>query len=166
MSASRAMALAQPEWARPPRSEAAHSLIFSHPAVDPYAAPRSHSHLRRTSPPKPIAPCCESVPLTTAPEDGPDFCPLACQGPAEGRGTQRGPEPSRNPPSGPAESSTRPGYLGLTVRRQLHAHLSGSIDRDCLHEIWARRKQADDRFDLQDPLDAIPPGKVDYDLNT
>ncbi|KAL1646122.1 hypothetical protein SLS58_003542 [Diplodia intermedia] len=49
---------------------------------------------------------------------------------------------------------------------ELHAHLSGSIDRDCLHEIWTRRKQADDRFDLHDPLDAIPPGKVDYDLNT
>lgn len=76
------------------------------------------------------------------------------------------PRAQPQPTSGPAESSTRPGYLGLTVRRQLHAHLSGSIDRDCLHEIWTRRKQADDRFDLHDPLDAIPPGKVDYDLNT
>ncbi|KAK7726378.1 hypothetical protein SLS57_003464 [Botryosphaeria dothidea] len=42
----------------------------------------------------------------------------------------------------------------------------GSIDRDCLHEIWLQRKQADDAFDLRDPLEAIPPGKVDYDLNT
>ncbi|KAL1628087.1 hypothetical protein SLS56_006017 [Neofusicoccum ribis] len=49
---------------------------------------------------------------------------------------------------------------------ELHAHLSGSIDRDCLHKIWLQRKQADAAFDLQDPLDAIPPGKVDYDLNT
>ncbi|KAH7049376.1 hypothetical protein B0J12DRAFT_665030 [Macrophomina phaseolina] len=49
---------------------------------------------------------------------------------------------------------------------ELHAHLSGSIDRQCLHEIWLQKKKADDALALRDPLDAIPPGKVDYDLHT
>ncbi|KAF2137537.1 uncharacterized protein K452DRAFT_291583 [Aplosporella prunicola CBS 121167] len=49
---------------------------------------------------------------------------------------------------------------------ELHAHLSGSISRDCLHAIWEQRRSAQPHFALQDPLDAIPPGKVDYDLKT
>jgi hypothetical protein len=49
---------------------------------------------------------------------------------------------------------------------QLHAHLSGSISRHCLHRIWAHRSAADHDFTLQDPLHAIPQDKVDYDLDT
>jgi adenosine deaminase len=49
---------------------------------------------------------------------------------------------------------------------QLHAHLSGSISRECLHQIWLQKKSADSKLTLEDPLLAIPPGKVDYDLTT
>jgi hypothetical protein len=45
---------------------------------------------------------------------------------------------------------------------QLHAHLSGSISRACLHDIWLQKRPKD----LADPLVAIPLGKVDYDLTT
>ncbi|KAI0142841.1 hypothetical protein GGR57DRAFT_376217 [Xylariaceae sp. FL1272] len=48
---------------------------------------------------------------------------------------------------------------------ELHAHLSGSISRECLHEIWARKKQAG-QTDLEDPLVVMPVGKHDYDLET
>ncbi|RAH65109.1 putative adenosine deaminase [Aspergillus aculeatinus CBS 121060] len=50
---------------------------------------------------------------------------------------------------------------------KLHAHLSGSISRQCLHEIWAQKKaQSPETFTLEDPLVAMPPGKVDYSLQT
>lgn len=48
---------------------------------------------------------------------------------------------------------------------QLHAHLSGSISRRCLHEIWLK-KNAAGATDLDDPLVVMPVGKHDYDLNT
>ncbi|KAI0123809.1 hypothetical protein BJ170DRAFT_640485 [Xylariales sp. AK1849] len=48
---------------------------------------------------------------------------------------------------------------------ELHAHLSGSISRQCLHEIWLRKKAAG-LADLEDPLVVMPLGKHDYDLNT
>jgi len=44
---------------------------------------------------------------------------------------------------------------------ELHAHLSGSISRQTLHEIWKSKSTT-----LQNPLTAIPVGKVDYDLKT
>ncbi|EON69729.1 hypothetical protein W97_08991 [Coniosporium apollinis CBS 100218] len=49
---------------------------------------------------------------------------------------------------------------------ELHAHLSGSISRKCLHDVWLQKKSIDPDFDLEDPLLAIPPGKVDYNLTT
>ncbi|RAH40969.1 putative adenosine deaminase [Aspergillus brunneoviolaceus CBS 621.78] len=50
---------------------------------------------------------------------------------------------------------------------ELHAHLSGSISRQCLHEIWAQKKaQSPETFTLEDPLVVMPPGKVDYSLQT
>ncbi|KAI4683961.1 uncharacterized protein J4E84_006801 [Alternaria hordeiaustralica] len=49
---------------------------------------------------------------------------------------------------------------------QLHAHLTGSISRDCLHAIWETKKARQPDFDLEDPLVAIPAGKVDYDIKT
>ncbi|KAI1504261.1 hypothetical protein F5X99DRAFT_406329 [Biscogniauxia marginata] len=48
---------------------------------------------------------------------------------------------------------------------ELHAHLSGSISRQCLHEIW-KAKRAAGGTDLEDPLVVMPPGKYDYDLET
>lgn len=49
---------------------------------------------------------------------------------------------------------------------QLHAHLTGSIGRHCLHQIWLTKKDHDPELDMEDPMVAIPPNKVDYDLNT
>ncbi|RJE19118.1 adenosine deaminase [Aspergillus sclerotialis] len=49
---------------------------------------------------------------------------------------------------------------------QLHAHLSGSISRQCLHEIWAAKKAQDPAFSIEDPWVIMPPGKVDYTLQT
>ncbi|KAH9878005.1 hypothetical protein J1614_003222 [Plenodomus biglobosus] len=49
---------------------------------------------------------------------------------------------------------------------ELHAHLTGSISRQCLHEIWQTKKAHNDNLDLNDPLTAIPTGKVDYDIKT
>ncbi|KAK3904247.1 hypothetical protein C8A05DRAFT_42649 [Staphylotrichum tortipilum] len=48
---------------------------------------------------------------------------------------------------------------------ELHAHLSGSISRQCLHEVWLMKKAAGETT-LQDPLIEMPPGKHDYDLKT
>ncbi|KAF2762600.1 Metallo-dependent hydrolase, partial [Pseudovirgaria hyperparasitica] len=47
----------------------------------------------------------------------------------------------------------------------LHAHLTGSISRQCLYEIWQTRLSLDPNFTLQNPITAIS-GKVDYDLHT
>ncbi|KAF3910906.1 hypothetical protein ABW20_dc0108609 [Dactylellina cionopaga] len=49
---------------------------------------------------------------------------------------------------------------------ELHAHLTGSIRRETLGEIWQRRKEQDPDFHLEDPLVHIPPGKRDFDLKT
>ncbi|KAG2415213.1 hypothetical protein HFD88_006404 [Aspergillus terreus] len=49
---------------------------------------------------------------------------------------------------------------------ELHAHLSGSISRQCLHEIWRKKKAQNPDFDVEDPLVLMPPGKVDYSLQT
>ncbi|KAI5860504.1 Metallo-dependent hydrolase [Durotheca rogersii] len=48
---------------------------------------------------------------------------------------------------------------------ELHAHLTGSISRECLHAIWAAKKAAG-KTDLEDPLVVMPPGRHDYDLTT
>ncbi|KAI1451900.1 Metallo-dependent hydrolase [Annulohypoxylon moriforme] len=48
---------------------------------------------------------------------------------------------------------------------ELHAHLSGSISRQCLHEIWEVKKAAG-KTNLEDPLLVMPPGRHDYDLKT
>ncbi|KAI9722649.1 MAG: hypothetical protein M1812_001580 [Candelaria pacifica] len=39
---------------------------------------------------------------------------------------------------------------------ELHAHLSGSIGRECLHEIWLKKKNEDPTMQLEDPLTALP----------
>lgn len=48
---------------------------------------------------------------------------------------------------------------------ELHAHLSGSISRQCLHEVWLMKKEAGET-DLADPLVEMPDGKHDYNLKT
>ncbi|PMD22139.1 Metallo-dependent hydrolase [Hyaloscypha hepaticicola] len=48
---------------------------------------------------------------------------------------------------------------------ELHAHLSGSISRECLHEIWLQKKERGETS-LEDPLVEMPAGKFDYDLDT
>ncbi|KAF9776298.1 hypothetical protein IL306_005525 [Fusarium sp. DS 682] len=48
---------------------------------------------------------------------------------------------------------------------KLHAHLTGSISRRTLHEIWLRKKDTGDT-DLEDPLIVMPEGKHDYNLQT
>ncbi|RMZ71383.1 adenosine deaminase [Pyrenophora seminiperda CCB06] len=41
-----------------------------------------------------------------------------------------------------------------------------SISRECLHDIWETKRAQHRGLDVQDPLVAIPTGKVDYDINT
>ncbi|KAF9700032.1 hypothetical protein EKO04_001844 [Ascochyta lentis] len=86
-------------------------------------------------------------------------------------------------PSAAAAPSVHPAQPFATrlPKIELHAHLTGSISRDCLHHIWdsknaqhVQHAQHDQHtqhtqhapFDLQDPLLAIPSHKVDYDLDT
>lgn len=45
--------------------------------------------------------------------------------------------------------------------QELHAHLSGSITRETLHDIWLDRKRADPALALADPLELIPEGGID-----
>jgi adenosine deaminase len=42
------------------------------------------------------------------------------------------------------------------MTRQLHAHLTGSISRDCLGDVWRMKKDKDPSLALQDPLVAMP----------
>jgi hypothetical protein len=48
---------------------------------------------------------------------------------------------------------------------QLHAHLSGSISRQCLHEVWVQKRERGETT-LEDPLIVMPRGKFDYNLET
>ncbi|KAF0319072.1 adenosine deaminase [Colletotrichum asianum] len=48
---------------------------------------------------------------------------------------------------------------------ELHAHLTGSVSRRTLHEIWAVKKAAGET-DLEDPLVVMPEDKHDYNLTT
>ncbi|KAJ5682493.1 hypothetical protein N7462_005658, partial [Penicillium macrosclerotiorum] len=58
------------------------------------------------------------------------------------------------------------GFTKALPKVELHAHLSGSISRQCLHEIWQRKKERNPSFSVEDPLVLMPPGKVDYTLQT
>ncbi|KAJ5628045.1 hypothetical protein N7490_010273 [Penicillium lividum] len=57
-------------------------------------------------------------------------------------------------------------FTKLLPKVELHAHLSGSISRKCLHEIWKNKKRKDPNFQVEDPLVLMPPGKVDFTLQT
>ncbi|KAH0601295.1 hypothetical protein MHUMG1_00168 [Metarhizium humberi] len=53
----------------------------------------------------------------------------------------------------------------LLPKIELHAHLTGSVSRLTLHEIW-KRKKASGQTDLEDPRVVMPEGKHDYNLQT
>ncbi|KAJ5727931.1 Metallo-dependent hydrolase [Penicillium malachiteum] len=65
-------------------------------------------------------------------------------------------------PAQPVTSS----FTKALPKVELHAHLSGSISRQCLHEIWERKRAKDPCFPIEDPLVLMPPRKVDYTLQT
>ncbi|KAL9074324.1 MAG: hypothetical protein Q9161_002310 [Pseudevernia consocians] len=48
---------------------------------------------------------------------------------------------------------------------ELHAHLTGSITPQCLHEIWTQRRSEDSTMTLQDPLEAMSKDKS-WDIMT
>ena len=48
---------------------------------------------------------------------------------------------------------------------ELHAHLTGSITPQCLHEIWNQRRSTDPKMTLQDPLEAMSKDKA-WDILT
>ena len=51
-----------------------------------------------------------------------------------------------------------PNFTRALPKAELHAHLSGSISRQTLHEIWVRKQSNKQCLDLEDPLTAIKPG--------
>ncbi|KAJ4150020.1 hypothetical protein LMH87_010788 [Akanthomyces muscarius] len=55
-------------------------------------------------------------------------------------------------------------YVALP-KIELHAHLTGSVSRRTLHDIWRRKKDAGDT-DIQDPMAVMPEGKHDYNVQT
>ena len=48
---------------------------------------------------------------------------------------------------------------------ELHAHLTGSITPQCIHEIWIQRRSQDPDMTLQDPLEAMSVDKS-WDVTT
>ncbi|KAF2252321.1 Metallo-dependent hydrolase [Trematosphaeria pertusa] len=73
---------------------------------------------------------------------------------------------ARQPPRAHGLQSLPRTALLIRTHPQLHAHLTGSISRSCLHHIWERKTAEDPALHLADPLVAIPPEKVDYDIKT
>lgn len=49
-------------------------------------------------------------------------------------------------------------FFKALPKAELHAHLSGSISRETLHEIWSRKRSNGQCFDLEDPLTAVKAG--------
>lgn len=47
-------------------------------------------------------------------------------------------------------------------KAELHAHFSGSISKQCLHDIWTRRRAQGELTDLDNPLAAIKAGEHDF----
>lgn len=63
------------------------------------------------------------------------------------------------------EEEKRP-FTKRLPKIELHAHLTGSITRSTLHEIWLARKAQDPSFALEDPLTAIPHGEGTINVAT
>lgn len=47
-------------------------------------------------------------------------------------------------------------------KAELHAHFSGSISKQCLHDIWEKRQAQGQLLDLEDPLTAIKAGEQGF----
>ena len=56
-------------------------------------------------------------------------------------------------------------FCRILPKIELHAHLTGSITRQCLHHIWIQRKSEDANMALQDPLEAMSNDK-EWDVVT
>lgn len=56
-------------------------------------------------------------------------------------------------------------FCKILPKIELHAHLTGSITRQCLHHIWTQRKSEDTNLTLQDPLEAMSNDK-EWDVVT
>ena len=56
-------------------------------------------------------------------------------------------------------------FCRILPKIELHAHLTGSITRQCLHDIWTQRKSEDANTTLQDPLEAMSTDK-EWDVVT
>ncbi|KAK3357285.1 hypothetical protein B0T25DRAFT_452877 [Lasiosphaeria hispida] len=65
--------------------------------------------------------------------------------------------------AGPSKSNPPVDFKALP-KIELHAHLTGSISPQCLHEVWLKKKESGET-DLQDPLTEMGPGKT-FDLKT
>ncbi|KAJ5351364.1 hypothetical protein N7452_000338 [Penicillium brevicompactum] len=48
-------------------------------------------------------------------------------------------------------------FVKALPKIELHAHLSGSISRQCLHELWVQKKNQNPDFPVEDPLVLMPP---------
>ncbi|KAF7547455.1 hypothetical protein G7Z17_g7722 [Cylindrodendrum hubeiense] len=57
-------------------------------------------------------------------------------------------------------------FTKLLPKIELHAHLTGSISVSTLHDIWQERKKKGDDLSLEDPVLALPPEKVYYNVFT
>lgn len=57
-------------------------------------------------------------------------------------------------------------WIKALPKVELHAHLTGSISRQCLHEIWLEKRRAGLASGLEDPLVAIPRGNGSINLAT
>lgn len=50
-------------------------------------------------------------------------------------------------------------FTKILPKVELHAHFSGSISKQCLHEIWQQRQANSEVLGLEDPLTAIKAGE-------
>nr|POE77463.1 adenosine deaminase-like protein [Quercus suber] len=59
-----------------------------------------------------------------------------------------------------------PNFTRALPKAELHAHLSGSVSKECLHDVWADKVSRGECLDLEDPLTAIRPGDDFVDIST
>ncbi|KAK2744929.1 hypothetical protein FQN57_004058 [Myotisia sp. PD_48] len=48
---------------------------------------------------------------------------------------------------------------------ELHAHLSGSISRDCLRELWLKKREQDPNLQIPDPMTVMPSVSTGFPLD-
>lgn len=57
-------------------------------------------------------------------------------------------------------------FARLLPKVELHAHLSGSISRQTLHDLWLQKKAEKASLGLEDPMIAIPAARTGVDIAT